>query len=219
MRKQTGKLWLAACMWLSMAGAALAQEDAGLVNQVRGDVSYADSGGAPRPVQAFMKVRDGDRITVAANASVRVVYFRGRREETWSGPAAFRVSGDHGEALRGKPEVHVLPSAVPLKLARLPELVQAARLGGVTVRGIAMRQTLDAKQQAELTQAQGNYNVLRTQVAPDDITPELYMIATLQELGLFEDMAPLAEEIAKRRPLPPEVEDLLKWIYRHQPPP
>jgi hypothetical protein len=206
-------------MWLSMAGAAPAQEDAGLVNQVRGNVTYADAGGASRPVQAFMKIRDGDRVTVAPNASVRIVYFRGRREEAWSGPAAFRVSADHGEASRGKAEVHVLPSAVPLKLARLPELVQAARLGGVTVRGIAIRPMLDAKQQAELTQAQGNYDVLRTQVARDDITPELYMIATLQELGLFEDMAPLAAEIAKRRPLPPEVEDLLRWIARHQPPP
>jgi hypothetical protein len=218
MRMRAGRLWLAACVWLSMTAAALAQEDAGLVNQVSGEVSYADAG-ASRPVQAFMKVRDGDRISVGANATVRIIYFRGRREETWSGPATFTVSGDHGEPSRGKPQVHVLPSAVPLKLARLPELVQAARLGGVTVRGIPIRPALDARQQAELTQAQGNYNVLRTQVARDDITPELYMIATLQELGLYEDMAPLAEEIARHRPLPPEVEDLLKWIGRHQPPP
>jgi hypothetical protein len=197
--------------------AATAQEsDAGLVNQVAGAVSYTGAEGAARPVQAFMKVREGDRISLPAGASVRVLFFRGSRQEAWKGPASFRVGRVQGEAGTGTAEVSVLPSAVPMKMARLPELIQSARLGGVTVRGRPPRPSLTAEEQAELVQARGNYGVLRAQAGSDDNTPELYMISTLQELGLFEEMSPMLDELSRHQPLSPELDDLVRWMRSRQ---
>jgi hypothetical protein len=217
----TGKLWprmAALALSTGLFSFALAQEgsDAGLVNQVSGEVSYSAAGAPARPVQAFMKVHQGDRITVPAAASVRVLYFQGNRQETWKGPASFRVGRDQGEG-NGRPEVTVLPSAVPLKMARVPELIQSARLGGVTVRGpkTPPRGPLSSEEQAQLSQARGNYGVLRAQAGTDDIMPELYMISTLDELRLFEDMKPLLDEISRRKPSP-EVEDLVRWYRSRQ---
>jgi hypothetical protein len=206
---------------LSFATSVLAQQgaDAGLVNQVSGAVSYSAPAAEARPVQPFMKVREGDRIAVPAGASVRVLYFQGNRQETWKGPAAFRVGPGQGDAASGKPDVTVLPSAVPVKLARLPELLQSARLGGVTVRGGARKPPPTGEELAQLSQAKGNYGVMRAQAGTDDITPELYMISTLQELGLYEEMTPMLDELSRHEPLPSEVQELVKWFRSRQPAP
>ena len=89
----------AAVLLLASGGAGHAQgADVGLINQVAGDVSYASGSGAGK-VQAFMKVRQGDRFTVAAGAQVRLVYFNGGRQETWRGPAGFRAGAEKSDAL------------------------------------------------------------------------------------------------------------------------
>ena len=120
------------------AGQAQAQADVALVNQLSGEVSYAGEGQAASKVQPFMRVRQGDRFIVLTGASIRLVFFQGGRQETWNGPASFRVGAAAGEAFgTARAEVGALPVTVPQKIARVAELLQAARLGGVTVRGSA----------------------------------------------------------------------------------
>jgi hypothetical protein len=211
------RLGTALLLCAGLCATAAAQESAGLVNQVSGSVTYAARGDSVRPVQNFMRLSEGDRIVVPSGGSVRVLFFQGNRQETWRGPASFRVGRDRGEG-SGDPDVAVLPSAVPLKMARVPELIQAARLGGVTVRGakIPPRGPLTIEEQSQLSQARGNYGVLRSQFGSDDITPELYMLSTLDELRLFEDMSPMLDEIVRRGPMSPEVEELVRWFRSRQ---
>ena len=162
-----------------------------------------------------MTLQEGDSLSVPEGASVRLVYFQVNRQETWRGPAAFRVTKTQGEAASGKPEVNVLPSAVPAKMARLPQLMQNVKLGGlggVVIRGGRAPAPLSPEEQAQLTQARGNYAVLRAQSSADDITPELYLISTLQEFGQYQEMGPLLDEVSKHQPLAPEVEDLVRWL-------
>ena len=206
-----------ACMAVTgFARDALAQEpvEAGLVNQVSGAVTFSAQGIGSRPAQAFMKVQEGDRFTVPAGSIVRVLYFQASRQETWQGPAAFRVGRLQGEATTGTPLVSALPSAVPAKMARLPQLMQNARLGGglggVVIRGGKAPAPLTSEEQDQLAQARGNYGVMRSQAASDDITPELYMISTLQELGQYQEMRPLLQTLKSRQPLPAEVEELVR---------
>ena len=45
------------------------------------------SGGSTAKAKAFMKVREGDHFTVPAGAQLRIVYFQGGRQETYTGPA------------------------------------------------------------------------------------------------------------------------------------
>lgn len=198
-----------------MVGGAQAQSlDVGLVNMLAGEVSYASEGAAAAKVQAFMKVRQGDRFTVPAGGAVRVVYFQGGRQETWKGPASFKAGARQGEG--GTPtEVTVLPASVPQKIAQVPELIQIAKLGrsgGVAVRGAAKAPRLSAEQQAEVKAAKDTYGKLRSQVGADDITPELYLYSVLQDYLLYDDMRPVVDEMSKRQPTSTEVQELASWV-------
>jgi len=198
-----------------MVGGAQAQSlDVGLVNMLAGEVSYASEGAAAAKVQAFMKVRQGDRFTVPAGGAVRVVYFQGGRQETWKGPASFKAGARQGEG--GTPtEVTVLPASVPQKIAQVPELIQIAKLGrsgGVAVRGAAKAPRLSAEQQAEVKAAKDTYGKLRSQLGADDITPELYLYSVLQDYLLYDDMRPVVDEMSKRQPTSTEVQELAAWV-------
>jgi hypothetical protein len=205
---------------LSLAAAcALAQDapEAGLVNQVAGEVTYASSGGQPRRAQAFMKVRQGDRFSVPAGALARLVYFEGGRQETWKGPAAFTVGTGASKAATGAPEVAMLPGVVPVKMAKLPEMVQAARLGGITVRGAPPRPQPTAEEQAELVAARDTYRTLRGSASDDDVTPELFLLTVLQEHGRYAEMPALLDAMAKRQPLSPEMQEFAAWVKTRNP--
>ena len=121
-------------------GVAHAQSgDVGLINLLSGDVSYQPDGAPASKAQAFMKVRSGDRFTVAAGAQLRIVYFQGGRQETWRGPVTVKAGAQQSDAGSAQPaQVSTLPGAVPQKIAQVPELIQIAKLGrsgGVAVRG------------------------------------------------------------------------------------
>ena len=196
---------------------ALAQApDVGLVNMLTGDVSYQSGSAAPGKAQAFMKVRQGDRFTVPAGAQVRVVYFDGGRQEMWRGPGAFRAGNRQSDASSGSPaEVVTLPTSVPQRISQIPELIQIAKLGrsgGVQVRGVAKAPRLTAEQQTEVASARDIYRKLRALSTADDITPELYLYTVLQDYLLYDDMKPLAEDMAKRQPSNSDVQELLAWV-------
>jgi len=209
----------AAVLVVGMTAASVVQAqgaDVGLVNMLNGDVSYVSEGAAAAKVRPFMKVRQGDRFTLSAGAQVRVVYFQGGRQETWKGPSAFRAGAQAGEAgSGGAPEVTVLPSSVPQRIAQVPELMQIAKLGrsgGVAVRGAAKAPRLSAEQMAEVKTAKDIYGKLRAQSSADDITPELYLYSVLQDFLLYDDMKPVVEEMTKRQPGNAEVQELSAWV-------
>lgn len=200
-----------------LAGAAGAQTaDVGLVNMLSGEVSYQSQGAAASKAQAFMKVRQGDRFNVLNGAQVRIVYFQGGRQETWKGPASFTAGAQSSQPQSGQPsQVATLPSAVPQKIAQVPDLIQIARLGrsgGVAVRGGSKAPRLTAEQQSEVTQAKDTYKKMRVGASADDITPELYLYSVLQDYLLYNDMKPVVEEMAKRQPSNAEVQELVAWV-------
>jgi hypothetical protein len=200
---------------LAATTVAYAAADVGLINQLSGDVSYS-SGAQNAKARAFMKVREGDRFTVPAGGQVRVVYFQGGRQETYAGPASFTAGAQQGAVQSGaQPQVTVLPSGVPQKIAQTPELIQIAKLGrsgGVTVRGAAREQRLTPQQQAEVRSAHDTYRQMRSSAAADDITPELYLYAVLQDHLLYNDMKAVAAEMARRQPGNADVAELVAYV-------
>lgn len=205
-------LFVCALLLLGHAVGHAQGPDVGLVNQLAGDVSYANSAGSGM-AQAFMKMRQGDRFTVAAGAQVRVVYFQNGRQETWRGPASFRSGTEHSESISGTVyEVAHLPVAVPQKIQRIPELIQMAKLGGVQVRGVAPKQQASLEQQAELAAARTTYAQLRQQLPQEDITPELYLFTVLQDYLLYDDMKTVVDEMLRRQPGNREAQQLGDWV-------
>jgi hypothetical protein len=182
---------------------------------LNGDVTYA-SGSTAAKAQAFMKVRDGDRFSVPAGAVVRVVYFQGGRQESFTGPASFTAGAERSSVQSGaQPQVTVLPAGVPQKISQTPQLIQIAKLGrtgGVAVRGLPREPRLNAQQQAEVRQARETYQKLRAEAAQDDITAELYLYSVLQDHLLYTDMKPVVEEMARRQPNNPDVAELKAYV-------
>lgn len=196
-------------IFLAGVSAAHAQ-DVGVVDRVSGEVTFSAAGAKPGKVKPYMKVRAGDRFQIAAGAQVRVLYFEGARQERWAGPASFRAAKQGGKALSGSPaEVAALPAGVPQRIARVPELVRHAQLGGVQVRsGRAPGGKADGA--AGLHEARATYDSLRARLAKDDITPELYLYAVLSEHGLRDEMNRVAQEMRRRQPDNEEV----KWLAK-----
>lgn len=210
------RVLLSLLLFSALGAHAQTGADVGLVNLLSGEVSYAAGGaGAPGKAQAFMKVRQGDRFDLAAGATLRVVYFDGGRQETWTGPAAFRAGAREGEAISGgKPVVAQLPAGVPQKMRQVPELVQIAKLsraGGVSVRGLTPKQQLSLELQREVNEARETYRKMAAEAPANDITPELYLYSVLQEYLLYDDMVQVAEEMQRKQPGSTEVQSLLEW--------
>ena len=204
----------AASALIAAYGQAIAQADVGLVNLVSGNVAFVPQAGAPGQVKAFMKVREGDRFDLPPGSQVQVVYFEGSRQERWQGPSSFRAQKAQGTALSGTPaQVHALPASVPQRMARIPELMQNARLGGIQVRGASAARRASEEM---LQEARQNYERLRGQLPKDDITAELYLFSVLNENQLYEEMAPLVAEMQRKQPGSDDVKALAGWLDRRR---
>ena len=203
------RYWLAAALFAAHAG-AFAQADIGIVNLVKGNVTLSPQSGVPVAVKPFIKVREGDRFDLPAGSEVRLVYFEGARQERWSGPSSFRAARLRGSALSGAPaEVSALPASVPQRIAHVPELMQNARLGGIQVRSA---QAVRRVQDNAVTEAHATYEQLRKELPADDITPELYLFSALNEYQLYEDMAPVVDEMLRKQPQSDDVKSLAAWL-------
>lgn len=202
---------------LSLAAQAA---DVGLVNQLNGDVSYQAGSAAPTKATAFMKIREGDKITVAEGASVRVVYFDGGRQETWKGPASFKAGPKQAEALSGRADVSQIPGGASPKLAQTTEVLQIAKLGragGVTVRGVKKEiASLPPAQQAEVAQAKKTYESWKSTAAADDITPEMYYYLVLQDYMLYDEMRGVVKTMQDKQPQSQAVAELAAWVASRQ---
>lgn len=199
---------------LLSGGAARAQgADTGLVNLVSGNVTYTPGSGAPSKVQAFMKVREGDRFTLPAGAQLRIVYFESARQERWVGPAVVRAAKGASEPVSGKPaEVTTLPGSAAPRIARVPDLFQNARLGGIQVRGTRKAPPLNAEDQTMVSSARVTYEQMRKDFPSDDITPELFLASALHEYMLYAEMKPVVAEMVRKQPDNEDVKTLSAWV-------
>ena len=195
-----------AAAMLAAPAIALAQADVALVDLVSGDVTY----GSPRArATAYMKVREGDRFTVARGAQVRLMYFKSSKQEHYAGPGSFTATATGGHLHTGsKPRVSDVPSVVPARLSRIPELVQHAKLGGVALRGTPKPRPDDAVLRA----ARADYDRLRRDATGDDITPELFLFSALAEYHRYDEMAQLTDDMLRKQPKNDEVKTLAAWV-------
>lgn len=191
------------------AGGVWAQEaNVGLVNALQGDVNYYGKEGQVRKVQPYMRLRHGDKVTLASGASIRISYMTVSRQESWLGPSSFVATSAGGELLKGsKPDVVKLPAAVPQKLARVSELMNTARVGGVVARSV---QAQTSATQEEVAQAMAAYESMRAKAVPSDVTPELFLYSVFEENGMTDDLKIVARDMLSRQPDNPEIQRLAK---------
>ncbi len=200
--------------------------DVGLVTQLSGDATYWNEAyqKASKKAQAFMRIRQGDHFKLVAGAVVQLVYFQNGRQETWKGPAALMVgetqSRPEGEkGVQAQPEVIILPAGTSQGIRRIPALLRRAglgRSGGIQVRGTgegSQKAIVPTKEeQAEIALAKENYQRLRKQTKPDDITPELSLLGVLADYEQFEEMEKVIQEALKIQPNNEILKELGEWV-------
>ena len=208
------KRFLVSLLFVLISGTVLGQgADVALVNVVSGDVTYVPQAGTPGKVQPFMKLRDGDRIDVAAGAQVRIVFPEGARQELWAGTSSFRAGKTAAEAISGKAaETTYLPAGVAQRMARVPELIQFAKLGGSQLRGLTRQQKASLDQQTTLAQARAAYEKMRKDAPADDISPELYLYAALYEFLVYGEMKAVVAEMRRKQPDNEDAKALDAWL-------
>lgn len=196
---------------------AFAQSDVGIVNRIAGDVTYTTaSDNTPRKIQPYARIRHGDKLAVASGGEVQIRYFSTNRQEAWKGGASFVATSAGGELLKGsKPEVTEIPAIVSQKLARVPELMNTSRIGGVVVRSLSAQKDR-AQRYREVADAMSAYEVLRAKSAEDDVTPELFLMTALIDNEMYADLKSVIQEMQKRQPNNPEFRQLASWALEQE---
>jgi hypothetical protein len=215
---------------LLMEGIARAKTlppDVGIVTQLSGEATYWNEGyqKTPERAEVFMKIRQGDYFRVAAGGMVQLVYFENGRQETWKGPAAFKVGEveslvEKGKEHLGQPEVVVLSTEASQGMRRIPVLLRRARLsrsgGGVMVRGApgaSPKPVAPTKEErAEIAMAKETYQKLRKQAKADDITPELTLLGILADYEQYEEMEKVINDAKKIQPANQVLKELDEWV-------
>jgi len=139
------------------------------------------------------------------------------RQDRWLGSASFRIARSGRDAVSGKPaEVTNLPVGIQKRLVQVPELLQIARianLGEIQVRGgPAWECKLNLDPQIALGEARAMYETLRRNSAPDDIAPELFPYAALNEYQAYGDMKAVMDEILRKQSRNEDAQVLAEWV-------
>ncbi len=203
MRPVLGLMALALLLFNSPAFAAA---DAALVTSLAGKVSRA---GAEGQVDAFVKLKAGDVLTLAKDTKIQLTYFENGRQESWAGAGKLEVGASESKAT-GLPAAQVkqVPMVIVKQLARTPSLDSQGRAGVMRLRAIP---TPDA-----IARMEDTYKQMRAESdksgGKDDLNPELYLLAGMLEMRQLERVEQLLADMKKDRGNDPEAK-LLVSLY------
>ena len=217
MKRLIASVWMGIFLCSGIAMAAGAQAG-GLVPQVQGKVVIAGKDGKATPVPAFMKLAQGDRLSVASGGKLQIVYLGGGRQETWSEAAQIEIGATESKAIQAgaPPVVKNLPPFVVQTLTSGPGVMASvqSRQGMIRMRAVPLDPAAVA---AEKQEARSQYDELRKAAAADDITPEIYLLTVLQKLGAHDDIRGVLAEMLKRQPNNAEAKALADHYGKMQP--
>ena len=185
-------------------GSAWAAEVALVMSVQGGVVRLADA--AQVPVEAFVKLKEGDRLSLEKDSRLQVVYFENGRRETWTGPGRLEMTLREGKpGGLPDPEVKQLPLVMARQLARTPTLDSQGR-GGVT-------RLRSVPGQDVVSKLQSTYQDLRSRAEPDDLGPEMFLLSGLFELRELDEVEKLLGDLQQVQAKTPEAA-LLIALYR-----
>jgi hypothetical protein len=199
-------VWLLALSGL-FAGATLAAgpaSDPVLVIAVKGQATRQSDSGV-QPLQAFIKLREGDVLTLSG-AQVQLVYVAGQRQETWQGSGKVQVGATEGKGSGlAAPQVKQLPEVLVKQMAKMPTAEGQGRAGAIRLRSLP---TPEAFEQIDQT-----YRQLRQGATADDLNPELYLLSSLFELKAYDRVEQAMADLRRDRPNDPQASALV-GLYR-----
>jgi hypothetical protein len=200
MLRKTGILLLIAG---SLAGSAWAEEV--MLTQVTGDVRVSGKDG-PRAAVPFLKVTEGDTVTLAGNAQVQMVYLASGRREIWRGSGEIAIGSQEGRSPSLKAETSLLPPLILKQLAKTPAVGQQGRTGMVMVRGLDDLEALDRLEK--------DYADFRASAAADDVMPEVFLLSGLLDFQDYERARKVLADLKTRQASQPAYQALVEHFGR-----
>lgn len=185
-------------VFLLAPGVVLA--DVAMLTQVSGEVTVSAREGR-RPAVPFLKISAGEKLNLGRDARVQMVYFGNGRQEVWKGAGEVEVGSLEGRSAALKPETTQLPPLVINQLAKTPAAGQQGRTGMVMLRSLGDPDAGDHldKQYAEL----------RKSSAPDDTTPEVFLLSGLLDLKEYARARKLLGELRNKQLTQPAYEAVI----------
>ena len=171
--------------------------EVGLVTAVSGKVMWQAEKTTPAELKPFVKVREGDQLTMNAAARVQVVYFESARQETWQGAGALEIGSSSSKATKGnqQPEAKTLPAILVKQLAKTPSPDGNVKTGMIRLR--SMTPSVEAVEK--------DYAEMRKQADGADRNPELYLLASYFELHEYARLETLLGKLNEESPAFPEL--------------
>ena len=179
---------------LALAGGANALPgDTVLVTAVNGRVAIENVAGQKMALEPFVRLREGDRLTLPAAATVSLVFVAKARQESWQGPGSLLVGDGEGKAVVGEPQLKVrnIPPEIARQMTRTPVASADGRVGMIRTRSIP---------QLDNQRLEREYREMRAQATATDILPEIYLLAGLLELRQFDRLEEELKRIAAAYP-------------------
>jgi hypothetical protein len=200
MLRKTGMFVLIAWSLARVASAQVA-----MLTQVTGDVKVSGKEGA-RPAVPFLKVSEGDKMTLAANARVQMVYLTSGRQEVWKGAGPVEIGAQEGRSGSLKAETSQVPPLILKQLARTPAVGQHGQTGMVMLRSL---DDLDAQDHLD-----DDYAKFRASAAPDDTTPEVFLLTGLLDLKQYDRARKVLEDLKTKQAAQPAYAAVVEHFSR-----
>lgn len=199
-------LWLALTVLLAVSGLARAAGEAVLVTSVQGAITVEGIGSAKTALEPFVRLKEGDKLTLTAGSQANLLFVSGGRMETWRGAGMVQVGETESKATSGKPELQTrqIPAEVARQMNRTPSTTQEGRVGMLRMRAIPK---LDAVNRLER-----DYADLRGKAAAGDITPEIFLLAGLYDLRQYARLEEELKRVSEAYPQDPSVA-ALRQLY------
>lgn len=189
--------WLIVAVVLFWAQAAFALNvDVGMLTQVDGSVQVAKFKQGKTRATAFLKIAIGDKLSLAKNARVQIVYFESSRQEIWKGPGEVEIGNGEGRSAALKAEVKKLPPLVARQLVKTPEGGQHGKTGMVTVRSLSSDTVESLEKQ---------YKEYRAAAPAGDTTPEVFLMTGLLEMKEYKHAQKVLQGFQKNLSKNPEL--------------
>jgi hypothetical protein len=128
------------------------------------------------PPEPFVRLREGDRLSLPAGAQVKLIYVGKARLETWQGAGNIVIGDIESKASSGRPQIQVrdIPPEAARQMNRTPATGPDGRVGMMRMRGVPPHDAI--------ARLDNDYTQMRGQTGSDDILPEVFLLAGLYDL-------------------------------------
>jgi len=176
-----------------------------IVTAVSGDVTYVRSSESelPQAVTPFLKLEEGDTLTLPLDSSMSVLFVVRGLGEMWQGPKTLLFQDGHllaqihGVWTREHPKLLKSLLFEPQKILTDSTLLRILSQIGGTPRAIPVSREISKTETATIAKT---YSILRKEFGDDDATPELYRLSALAKYGQYDAMLPLLQELLSSYP-------------------